>query len=47
MPLPEFNELDDLPEGRHIASLEEVITRFGRDCLEDAWRPKYFAKSAL
>ena len=29
MPLPELNELGDLPEGRHIASLEEVITRFG------------------
>jgi hypothetical protein len=29
MPLPEFNEFGDLPEGRHVASLAEVVTRFG------------------
>lgn len=29
MPLPEFNEFGDLPEGRHIASLDEIVTRFG------------------
>jgi hypothetical protein len=29
MPLPGFNESGDLPEGRHAASLEEVLTRFG------------------
>jgi hypothetical protein len=29
MPLPEFNELGDLPEGIHEATLTEVIVRFG------------------
>jgi hypothetical protein len=29
MPLPEFNEFGDLPEGRYAASLSEVVTRFG------------------
>ena len=29
MPLPDFNEFGDLPEGRHEASLAEVVTRFG------------------
>jgi hypothetical protein len=29
MPLPEFNEFGDLPEGLHRASLEEVVARFG------------------
>ncbi|HJT77510.1 MAG TPA: hypothetical protein VJ739_09955 [Gemmataceae bacterium] len=29
MPLPEFNEAGDLPEGIHPASIAEVITRFG------------------
>lgn len=29
MPLPEFNEFGDLPEGRHSATLEELIARFG------------------
>jgi hypothetical protein len=29
MPLPEFNEFGDLPEGNYRASLEEVIGRFG------------------
>jgi len=29
MPLPEFNEFGDLPEGRHLASLDEVVARFG------------------
>jgi hypothetical protein len=29
MALPEFNEVGDLPEGRHLASLDEVLTRFG------------------
>jgi hypothetical protein len=29
MPLPGFNELGDLPEGRHVASLDEVLARFG------------------
>jgi hypothetical protein len=27
MPLPEFNQFGDLPEGRHVTSLAEVITR--------------------
>ena len=29
MPLPEFNEFGDLPEGLHPASLVEVVARFG------------------
>jgi hypothetical protein len=29
MPLPDLNEFGDLPEGRHVASLDEVLTRFG------------------
>jgi hypothetical protein len=29
MPLPEFNEFGDLPEGRHPASLAEAVARFG------------------
>jgi predicted nucleotidyltransferase len=29
MPLPDFNEFGDLPEGTHPASLAEVIARFG------------------
>jgi hypothetical protein len=29
MPLPGFNEFGDLPAGRHAASLDEVVTRFG------------------
>ena len=29
MPLPDFNEFGDLPEGRHLASLDEVLARFG------------------
>lgn len=29
MPLPEFNEFGDLPEGNHPATLAEVIARFG------------------
>jgi hypothetical protein len=29
MPLPEFNEVGDLPEGRYTASLAEVAARFG------------------
>jgi hypothetical protein len=29
MPLPEFNEFGDLPEGNHPASLDEVVARFG------------------
>lgn len=29
MPLPEFNEFGDLPEGSHPASLAEVVARFG------------------
>lgn len=29
MPLPDFNVLDDLPEGIHRASFDEVLTRFG------------------
>jgi hypothetical protein len=28
MPLPEFNLVGDLPEGRHVATLAEVVTRF-------------------
>ncbi len=29
MPLPGFNEHGDLPEGRYLASLSEVLARFG------------------
>jgi hypothetical protein len=29
MPLPAFNEFGDLPEGRHVATLDEVLARFG------------------
>ncbi|HXD88092.1 MAG TPA: hypothetical protein VN641_16510 [Urbifossiella sp.] len=29
MPLPDFTESGDLPRGRHPATLDEVITRFG------------------
>ena len=29
-PLPEFNELGDLPEGIYSATLEEVLARFGK-----------------
>ena len=29
MPLPEFNPFGDLPEGRHPATLDEVVARFG------------------
>ena len=29
MPLPGFNEFGDLPEGRHGATLDEVLARFG------------------
>jgi hypothetical protein len=29
MPLPGFNEFGDLPSGRHAASFDEVLTRFG------------------
>jgi len=29
MPLPEFNEFGDLPEGNHSASFAEVVARFG------------------
>ncbi len=29
MSLPEFNEFGDLPEGVHVVSLPEIITRFG------------------
>jgi hypothetical protein len=34
MPLPEFNEFGDLPEGRYGASLTEVVTRFGSGTLQ-------------
>ena len=29
MPLPDFNEFGDLPQGRHVAALDEVLARFG------------------
>src|SRR5262245_27726523 len=29
MPLPEFNEFGDLPEGKYLAALDEVVARFG------------------
>ena len=29
MPLPNFNEFGDLPEGNHPTSLAEVVARFG------------------
>ncbi len=31
MPLPEFNEVGDLPEGIHPASIAEVVIRFGSE----------------
>jgi hypothetical protein len=36
VPLPEFNEFGDLPEGRHSATLDEVIARFGRGTAQRA-----------
>ena len=29
MALPGFNEFGDLPEGRHVAPLDEILARFG------------------
>jgi hypothetical protein len=29
MPLPDFNDKGDLPEGLYVATLDEVIARFG------------------
>lgn len=29
MPLPDFNEFGDLPEGGHEATLEEIVSRIG------------------
>lgn len=29
MPLPEYNDNGDLPEGVHEATLDEVVARFG------------------
>ena len=29
MPLPDYNDFGDLPVGRHVASVDEVLTRFG------------------
>jgi hypothetical protein len=29
MPLPDFNEFGDLPEGIHPSSLSDVVARFG------------------
>ena len=34
MPLPEFNELGDLPVGIHRATLAEVVERFGQHTLQ-------------
>jgi hypothetical protein len=34
MPLPEFNELGDLPVGVHHATLAEVVARFGHGSLQ-------------
>lgn len=34
MPLPEFNQLGDLPVGVHCATLTEVIARFGQESLQ-------------
>lgn len=31
MALPEFNQLGDLPAGVHLATLDEVLERFGHD----------------
>jgi hypothetical protein len=31
MPLPEFNDNGDLPEGVYQATLDEVLARFGHD----------------
>ena len=31
MPLPDFNQLGDLPAGVHPATLDEVLERFGHD----------------
>jgi predicted nucleotidyltransferase len=30
MPLPDFKENGDLPEGVHLASLDEILERFGK-----------------
>jgi hypothetical protein len=30
MALPEFNESGDLPPGIYLASLDEIVARFGR-----------------
>jgi hypothetical protein len=46
MPLPEFNEFGDLPEGNHSASLDEVVARFSsgsaqRQAITDRLRRVY------
>ena len=51
MPLPEFNEFGDLPEGNYAASLDEVIARFGsgtaqRTAVTDRLRRIYQLASA-
>jgi hypothetical protein len=34
VPLPEFNEFGDLPEGRYATTLDEVIARFGSGTMQ-------------
>lgn len=34
MPLPQFNESGDLPEGHYLATLAEVIARFGSGTIQ-------------
>lgn len=51
MPLPEFNEFGDLPEGSYPASLDEVVARFGsgsrqRQDVSDRLRKIYQLASA-
>jgi hypothetical protein len=47
MPLPEFNEFGDLPEGSHRTSLDELVARFGsgsaqRQAVTDRLRRVYW-----
>ncbi len=46
MPIPELNEDGFLPEGIHVAALEEVQERFGRFQSTDR-RPDLFSKLSL
>jgi hypothetical protein len=37
MPLPEFNEFGDLPEGNHPASVVEVVACCSVSCSSSSW----------